>query len=123
MGDASYRVEVAMGQTPNIAARIQGLAGPNEVLVSQETYPLVQGLFVSQSLGAQRLKGVSHPVAVYRIEAESEAQSRFEVAVRSGLTPAESVRLQTTHSRIQRRRTASPCPGSARKTQPRDPGR
>ena len=97
MGDSSYRAEVAVGQTPNVAARIQGLAGPNEVLVSQETYPLVQGLFVSHSLGAQHLKGVSNQVHVYRIEGESEAQSRFEVTMRSGLTPLvgreEEVRL------------------------------
>ena len=87
MGDSSYRVEVAVGQAPNVAARIQGLASPNEVLISSATYPLVQGLFACQTQGPQQLKGVSTPLEVYHVLHESEAQTRFEVAVRTGLTP------------------------------------
>ena len=87
MGDSSYRVEVAVGQVPNVAARIQGLARPNEVLISSATYPLVQGLFACQTQGPQELKGVSTPLEVYHVLHESEAQSRFDVAVRTGLTP------------------------------------
>ena len=87
MGDQSYRVEVAVGQAPNVAARIQGLAKPNEVLISSATYPLVQGLFACQTQGPQQLKGVSTPLEVYHVLHESEAHSRFEVAVRTGLTP------------------------------------
>jgi class 3 adenylate cyclase/predicted ATPase len=88
MGGGGYRDPMAIvGETPNIAARVQGLAEPNTVLISEATYRLVQGLFECQDRGAQALKGVSTPVAVYRVLHESAAQSRFEVAVSTGLTP------------------------------------
>ncbi|HEV8716507.1 MAG TPA: tetratricopeptide repeat protein [Candidatus Binatia bacterium] len=76
-----------MGETPNIAARIQGIAEPNTVVISEATSRLVQGLFECQDCGPQELKGVSTPVPVYRVLRESEVHSRFEVAVRTGLTP------------------------------------
>src|SRR5499433_1805262 len=88
MGGGDYRDPRAIvGETPNIAARLQGLAEPNTVVISEATQRLVQGLFECQERGPQALKGVSTPVSVYRVLAESAAQSRFEVAVRSGLTP------------------------------------
>jgi class 3 adenylate cyclase len=76
-----------VGETPNIAARLEGLAEPDTVVISGVTYRLVQGLFECQDRGSQELKGLSTPVPVYRIIGESEAQSRFEVALRTGLTP------------------------------------
>jgi TOMM system kinase/cyclase fusion protein len=88
MGGGGYRDPLAIvGETPNIAARLQGLAGPNTVLISEATARLVHGLFEYQERGPQALKGVSTPVPVYRVLRETETQSRFEVAVRSGLTP------------------------------------
>lgn len=88
MGGGGYRDPMAIvGETPNIAARLQGLAEPNTVLISEATHRLVQGLFECQDLGPQALKGVSMPVPVYRVLGESEAQSRFEVIVHTGLTP------------------------------------
>src|SRR5262249_2491775 len=71
----------------NIAARVQGIAEPNTVVISEATHRLVQGLFEYRACGPQALKGVSAAVPVYRVLRESEAQSRFEVAVRTGLTP------------------------------------
>src|SRR5262249_4194962 len=76
-----------VGETPNIAARLQGLAEPNTVLISEATHRLVQGLFECHARGPQALKGVSAPVAVYRVLRESEAHSRVEAAVGTGLTP------------------------------------
>jgi class 3 adenylate cyclase len=88
MGGGSYRDPRAIvGETPNIAAWLQGLAEPNMVLISEATYQLVQGLFECQVRGPQALKGVSTPVPVYRVLRANEAQSRFEVAVSAGLTP------------------------------------
>jgi class 3 adenylate cyclase len=88
MGGGGYRDPLAIvGETPNIAARLQGIAGPNTVVISAATSRLVQGLFECQDQGPQELKGVSTPVLVYRVLQESEAQSRFEVAVSTGLTP------------------------------------
>jgi class 3 adenylate cyclase/predicted ATPase len=76
-----------VGETPNIAARLQGLAEPDTVVLSAATQRLVAGLFECQDLGPQFLKGLSTSLSVYRVVRESEAQSRFEVVVRTGLTP------------------------------------
>src|SRR5262245_35535279 len=68
MGGGGYRDPRAIvGETPNIAARLQGLAEPDTVLMSEATHKLVQGLFECQARGPQTLKGVSTPVAVYRV--------------------------------------------------------
>src|SRR5262245_34260226 len=76
-----------VGETPNIAARLQEKAEPNSVVISPTTYRLVTGLFACQDLGPQELKGLSTPLSVYRVVGESAAQSRFEAAVQTGLTP------------------------------------
>ncbi len=62
-----------VGETPNIAARLQEQAQPNSVVISPSTYRLVQGLFECQDLGPQLLKGLSTPLSVYRVVGESEA--------------------------------------------------
>src|SRR5713226_4828532 len=87
IGSSAKREMLALGETPNIAARLQGLAEPDTVVLSAATQRLVTGLFACQDLGPQALKGVSTLVPVYRVLRESEAQSRLEVAVRTGLTP------------------------------------
>jgi hypothetical protein len=85
---AGERTErLALGDTPNIAARVQGKAEANTVFISQTTAHLVQGLFECEDLGPQTVKGLSMPLSLYRVVGESTAQSRFEVAVRAGLTP------------------------------------
>src|SRR5262249_52946619 len=87
IGTREKREILALGETPNLAARVQGVAEPDTVVMSAVTQRLVHGLFECQDLGPQTLKGIAAPVAVYRIMAESAAQSRFEVAVGAGLTP------------------------------------
>jgi class 3 adenylate cyclase len=88
MGSGEYRAaHSVVGETPNIAARLQDQALPNSVVISPTTYRLVEGLFETQALGPQALKGVALPLAVYRVICEGEAQSRFEAAVQQGLTP------------------------------------
>jgi class 3 adenylate cyclase len=90
IGSSEKREILAMGETPNIAARLQGLAEPDTVVISGVTYRLVQGLFECQHRGPQELKGISTSLPVYRVVRESEAQSRFEAAVSKGLTPLVS---------------------------------
>jgi class 3 adenylate cyclase len=70
-----------MGETPNLAARLQGLAAPDTVVVSPATLRLVRGYFTAQELGAHYLKGVTAPVQVYRMLGESAAQSRLDIAL------------------------------------------
>ncbi|MFQ6024647.1 MAG: adenylate/guanylate cyclase domain-containing protein, partial [Acidiferrobacterales bacterium] len=76
-----------VGETPNIAARLQALAQPNTVLIGASTHRLVEGLFDCDALGAQKLKGISQAVTAYRVHAESGAPSRFEAAAQRGVTP------------------------------------
>src|SRR5262249_9011833 len=87
IGSGEKREILALGETPNIAARLQGLAEPDTVVISAATQRLVQGLFACQDLGPQDLKGITTPIAVYQVLGESGAQSRFEAAVQKGLTP------------------------------------
>jgi len=87
IGSSERREMLALGETPNLAARIQGQAHPDEVVISAATYRLAEGFFVCEDHGQPQLKGVTTPLTLYRIIKESEAQSRFEVAVGRGLTP------------------------------------
>jgi len=87
MGGGTRQEQLALGETPNVAARIQGLATPNTLVVSSATYRLIQGYFECQDLGTQTLRGVAEPVAVYRVLQESGARGRLDVAVTRGLTP------------------------------------
>ncbi len=79
IGSREKREILALGETPNIAARLQGLTEPDTVVISGATYRLVQGLFTCQDLGAQEVKGLQAPLALYRVIGESAAQSRFRV--------------------------------------------
>src|SRR5215813_12686338 len=87
IGDQGCHEHLALGETPNIAARIQGLAQPNTVAISDATYRLVQGFFVCQDLGAHALRGVPEAMHIYHVLSESGATSRLDVAQPRGLTP------------------------------------
>src|SRR5262249_35034819 len=87
MGGGGRQEQLALGETPNVAARIQGLAAPNTLVISDASYRLVQGYFDCEALGEQTLRGVAEPIAVYRVLSESGATSRLDVAQPRGLTP------------------------------------
>jgi class 3 adenylate cyclase/tetratricopeptide (TPR) repeat protein len=88
MGGGKKRDPMAIvGETPNIASRLQGLAKPNTVVISSATYRLVEGLFECHDLGMHALKGISSPMKVYQVICESGVWSRFEVSATKGLTP------------------------------------
>ena len=87
MGSGDRPERLALGETPNLAARLQGLAAPDTVVISATTHQLVEGLFTCQALGTPPLKGLDQPLAVYQVLGASAAPSRFEAVAISGLTP------------------------------------
>jgi len=66
MGGGRTPGAVALGEVPNIASRIEGLAAPNTMAVSEATYRLIQGYFECQDLGAQALRGWLSPYTLPR---------------------------------------------------------
>jgi predicted ATPase/class 3 adenylate cyclase len=87
VGTGGRTEPLALGETPNIAARLQDLAPANTVVLSAPTYRLVHGYFACQALGAQSLPGLAAPIEVYQALQASGVPSRFAVAVNRGLTP------------------------------------
>ena len=76
-----------VGETLNLAARLQAAADPNAVLITAETRHLVGDRFVCEDLGSVALKGVSRSIGVWRVLHLDETLSRFEAAHPAGLTP------------------------------------
>jgi len=87
IGAGEHTERLALGETPNIAARIQGQAKPDEVMISAATYRLVEGLFACEDRGQPALKGVATPLTLHRVVKESDIHSRFEAVIQKGLTP------------------------------------
>jgi TOMM system kinase/cyclase fusion protein len=87
VGGGTRHEQLALGETPNLAARLQGIAAPNTVVISAATLQLLGGFFACQSLGTPDLKGLTQPVEVYRVLYESTARSRLDLAGSTGLTP------------------------------------
>ena len=88
MGSGDKRLrDGIVGEAPNIAARLQGLAPPGALVMSEATLRLVKGLFEVDPLGPQTLKGVSAPIDVYRVLRSSTALNRFEARSGQSLTP------------------------------------
>ncbi len=79
MGAEGRQEQLALGETPNVAARVQGLAEPDTVVISGATAELVQGYFEWQGLGQQTLRGTTEPTTLYRVLQESGLQSRLEI--------------------------------------------
>jgi class 3 adenylate cyclase/tetratricopeptide (TPR) repeat protein len=76
------------GDTPNIAARVQAIAEPGTVVITDAVHRLVSGLFVVEDRGAQALKGVERPVQLYRVVQPSGVRGRLEAAAAAhALTP------------------------------------
>jgi class 3 adenylate cyclase/tetratricopeptide (TPR) repeat protein len=82
------RVEFkAVGDTVNLASRMQELAEPGTTYVTEETFKLTEGLFRFEALGEKAVKGREEPVKVYRAIATSTSRTRFDVSAERGLTP------------------------------------
>jgi class 3 adenylate cyclase/tetratricopeptide (TPR) repeat protein len=83
----NLRVEFkAVGDTVNLASRMEGLAAPSTTYVSEETFRSTEGLFRFEALGQREVKGREEPVRVYRVLAPSTSRTRFDVSAERGLT-------------------------------------
>jgi class 3 adenylate cyclase/predicted ATPase len=78
IGSADKHEILALGETPNLAARLQGLAAPDTVVISAVTARLVQNAFALEELGTPQLKGVTEPMVVARVRGLLETQSAEE---------------------------------------------
>ncbi len=82
------RVEFkAVGDTVNLASRMEGLAEPGATYVSNDTFKLTEGFFRFEALGEREVKGKGEPVNVFRVIAPSSRRTRFDVSAERGLTP------------------------------------
>jgi class 3 adenylate cyclase/predicted ATPase len=86
IGAGDSRQQTAVGETPNLAARLQGLAGPSQVVIDAATRRQIGGLFEVHDLGTVELKGLTVAVPAWHVLSENRALGQFE-ALRSGATP------------------------------------
>ena len=86
IGSGASQEQSIVGETPNLAARLQGIAEPNSVVIAESTRKLVGNLFELQDLGAKNLKGVEEPVRAWAALRPSSVESRFEAMHASGVT-------------------------------------
>jgi class 3 adenylate cyclase/predicted ATPase len=86
IGSGASQEHTIIGETPNLAARLQGIARPNGVVIAESTHKLVGNLFELDDLGAQDLKGLTGSVRAWAVLRASSVESRFEALHASGLT-------------------------------------
>ncbi len=86
IGSGEAQERGIVGETPNLAARLQGIAEPNTVVIAESTRKLLGNLFELEDLGAKDLKGIAGPVRAWAALRASSAEGRFEALHASGLT-------------------------------------
>jgi class 3 adenylate cyclase/predicted ATPase len=86
IGSGASQEQAIVGETPNLAARLQGVAEPNSVVVAESTRKLVGNLFELADLGAQNLKGIEGRVHAWAALRPASVESRFDALHVSGLT-------------------------------------
>src|SRR6476660_6788240 len=86
IGSGASQEQAIVGETPNVAARLQGVAKPNSVVIAESTRKLLGNLFELQDLGAQDLKGLSGPVRAWAALRPASVESRFDALHASGMT-------------------------------------
>ncbi len=86
IGSGSSQEQAIVGETPNLAARLQGIAEPNSVVIAESTRKLVGNLFELEDLGPKELKGTAGPVRAWAALRPASVESRFEAFHASGLT-------------------------------------
>ena len=87
IGGASRREELALGETPNVAARLQAIAGTDTVVISAATHRLLRGSVMVTDLGAQVVKGLPAPVRAYRAQGDSGVANSLDASAAEALTP------------------------------------
>ena len=86
IGSGEAQERGIVGETPNLAARLQSIAEPNMVVLAEDTRRLLGNLFELEDLGAKDLKGISGPVRACAARRASSAEGRFEAMHATGLT-------------------------------------
>jgi class 3 adenylate cyclase/predicted ATPase len=86
IGSGEAQERGIVGETPNLAARLQGVAEPNSVVIAESTRKLLGNLFELQDLGAQDLKGIAGPMRAWAALRPASVEGRFEAFHASGLT-------------------------------------
>jgi len=86
IGSGASQEQAIVGDTPNLAARLQGVAEPNSVVVAEGTRKLLGSLFELEDLGPQKLKGISGPTRAWAALRPASVEGRFDAMHASGLT-------------------------------------
>ena len=86
IGAGAAQEQAVVGETPNLSARLQGIAEPNMVVIAEGTRNLIGNLFELEDLGAKDLRGISRPVRAWAALRPSSVESRFEALHTTGLT-------------------------------------
>ena len=87
IGEGSAKERTVVGETPNLAARLQALAEPGGVVIASSTRHLVGELFEFTDLGAHHLKGFAKPITAFNVEGERTIASRFEARSATAMLP------------------------------------
>jgi class 3 adenylate cyclase/tetratricopeptide (TPR) repeat protein/ABC-type transport system involved in cytochrome c biogenesis ATPase subunit len=87
IGSGATQEAAVVGDTPNLAARLQGIAGINQIVIPSGTQRLLGGAFTLKSIGAHALKGIGAPIEAFVVEGETVVESRFAARQSGTLTP------------------------------------
>ena len=87
VGEGAAQEQAVVGDTPNLAARLQGVAEPGTVVIAEATRRLLGDLFELRALGAQSLKGIAEPVPAFAVLGERALESRFAARQGGGVAP------------------------------------
>lgn len=87
IGEGASQESPVVGETPNIAARLQNLASPNTIVIAHSTRQLTGHAFEYRTLGPRRLKGVDNPITAWQVVRQSAVESRFAATRDIGLMP------------------------------------
>jgi class 3 adenylate cyclase/predicted ATPase len=87
VGEGASEEAGVVGETPNVAARLQALAKPNQVVIGPLTRELIGGAFACEALGEHHLKGIAEPVQAWRVVREADIDNRYEAKRAGGGLP------------------------------------
>ena len=87
IGHDATTSQLALGETPNLAARAQSMADPGTIVITAATYRLVEPFFNCQDLGTHSLKNFTRPVKLFHVKGQTEIKTRMQALAKTGMTP------------------------------------